>query len=83
MTYIPTFGMYIPTFRMYIPTYGVSHGTSQAVTYGPYYGTQYGQVSSPYEGGYSQPAYSHNYGFVAPTSQGPPYYGTSMPPYTG
>ena len=41
-TYIPTFGMYIPTSGMYIPTYGVSHGTSQAVTYGPYYETQYG-----------------------------------------
>ena len=54
---------------MYIPTYGVSHGTSQAVTYGPSYGTQYG--TSP------------NYGFVAPTSQGPPHYATSTPPYTG
>ena len=43
-TYIPTSGMYIPTSRAYIPTYGVSHGTSLAITYGPYYGTQYGQV---------------------------------------
>ena len=83
MTYTPTFSMYIPTSRMYIPTYGVSHGASQPMTYGPYYGAQYGQVSQPYGGGYSQPAYSPNYGFVAPTSQGPPYYATSMPPYTG
>ena len=40
-------------------------------------------VSSPYGGGYQQPAYSPNYGFVLPTSQGPPYYGTSTSPYTG
>ena len=67
-TYIPTSGMYIPTSEMYIPTYGVSHGASQAMTYGPYYGTQYGQVSPPYGGGYSQLDYSPNYSFVAPTS---------------
>ena len=53
------------------------------MTYGPYYGTKYGHVSPPYGGGYSQPAYSLNYGFVAPTSQGPPHYATSTPPYTG
>ena len=53
------------------------------MTYGPYYGTQYGQGSSPYGGGYQQPAYSPNYGFVAPTSQVPPHYGASTPPYTG
>ena len=53
------------------------------MTYGPYYGTQYGQGSSPYGGGYQQPSYSPNYGFVAPNSQGPPHYGASMPPYTG
>ena len=53
------------------------------MTYGPYYGTQYGQVSSPYGGEYQQPTYSPNYGFVAPTSQVPPHYGASMPPYTG
>ena len=39
-------------------------------------------ISSPYGGGYQQPAYSPNYGFVAPTSQGPPHYGASTPPYT-
>ena len=50
---------------------------------GPYYGMQYGQVSSLYGGGYQQPAYSPNYGFIDPTSQGPPYYGTSTSPYTG
>ena len=81
--YIPTSGIYVPPFGAYLPTYGVSHGTSHAMTYGPCYGSQYGQVSSPYEGGYQQPDYSPNYGFVAPTSQGPPYYGTSTPPYTG
>ena len=37
--YIPTSEMYIPTSEMCIPTYGVSHGTSHAMTYGPYYGT--------------------------------------------
>ena len=37
-TYIPTAGMYIPTCGTYLPTYGVSHGASQAMTYGPYYG---------------------------------------------
>ena len=81
--YIPTFGMYVPPSEAYLPTYGVSHGTSHVMTYGPYHGTQYGQVSSPYGGGYQQPDYSPNYGFIAPTSQGPPYYGTSMPPYMG
>ena len=81
--YIPTSGMYIPTSGAYLPTYGVSHGALHAMTYGPYYGTQYGQVSSPYGGGYQQPTYSPNYGFAAPTSQGPLYYGTSTSPYTG
>ena len=81
--HIPTSGMYIPTSGTYVPTYGVSHGTSHAMTYGPYYGMQYGQGSSPYGGGYQQPACSPNYGFVAPTSQVPSYYGTSTPPYTG
>ena len=81
--YIPTSGMYIPTFRVYLPTYGVSHGASHAMTYGPYYGTQYGQGSSPYGVGYQKPNYSPNYGFVAPTSQGPPHYGASTPPYMG
>ena len=33
--------------------------------------------------GIKQPAYSPNYGFVAPNSQGPPHYGASMPPYMG
>ena len=75
--------MYVPPSGAYFPTYRVSHGTSHATTYGPYYGMQYGQVSSPYGGGYQQPAYSPNYGFVAPTSQGPPYYGTSTSPYMG
>ena len=81
--YIPTSRIYIPTSRAYSPTYGVSHGTSHAMTCGPYYGTQYGQGSSPYGCGYQQPAYSPNYGFVAPNSQGTPHYGASMPPYTG
>ena len=53
------------------------------MTYGPYYGTQYGQGSSPYGCGYQLPAYSPNYSFVAPNSQGTPHYGASMPPYTG
>ena len=75
--------MYIPTFGAYIPTYRVSHGTSHAMTYGPYYGMQYGHGSLPYGCGYRQPAYSSNYDFVAPNSQGPPHYGASMPPYTG
>ena len=81
--YIPTFGRYIPTFGVYIPTYGVCHGTSHAMIYGPYCGTQYKQGSSPYGCGYQQPAYSPNYGFVAPNSQGTPHYGASMPPYMG
>ena len=81
--HIPTFRMDILTSGAYVPTYGVSHGTSHTMTYGPYYGTQYGQGSSPYGGGYQQPAYSPNYGFVAPSSQGPPHYGSSMPPCTG
>ena len=74
---------YVPTSGAYVPTYEVSHGTSHVMTYGPYYGTQYGQGSSPYGGGYQQPAYSLNYGFVALNSQGTPHYGASMPPYTG
>ena len=60
VAYIPTFGMYIPIDSVYLPTYRVSHGASHAMTYGPYYGTHYGQISSPYGGGYSQPAYSPN-----------------------
>ena len=36
--YIPTSSMYVPPSGAYIPTYGVSHGTSHAMTYGPYYG---------------------------------------------
>ena len=79
--YISTFGTYIPTSGAYIPTYGVSHGTSHAMTYGPYYGMQYGRGSSPYGYRYQQPAYSPNYNFVAPNSQGAPHYGDSMPPY--
>ena len=66
--YVPTSKMYIPTFGAYITTYEVSHGTSHAMTCGPYYGTQYGQGSSPCGGGYQQPTYSPNYGFVAPNS---------------
>ena len=64
---------------MSIPTYGVSHGTS----HGTSYGLQYAQNYSPYGYGYQQPAYSLNYGFAAPNSQGTPHYGTSMPPYMG
>ena len=60
--------MYISTSGVYVPTYGVSHGTSNAMTYGPYYGMQYGQGSSAYGCVYQQPAYSPNYGFVAPNS---------------
>ena len=71
----------------HIPTYGFSHGTSHGTSYGAshgqYYGPQYGQIYSPYGYGYQQPAYSLNYGFVAPHSQGTPHYGASMPPYTG
>ena len=78
--HIPTFGMYIPTSGTYVPTYEVSHGTSHVMNYGTYYVTQYGHGSSPYGGGYQQLAYSPNYGFVAPTIQGPPYYGASTPP---
>ena len=37
--HIPTSRVYIPTSGAYVPTYGVSHGTSHAMTYGPYYGT--------------------------------------------
>ena len=33
--------------------------------------------------GWQQPAYSLNYGFVAPNSQGTPHYGVSMPLYMG
>ena len=40
-------------------------------------------IYSPYGYGYQQPAYSLNYGFVAPHSQGTPHYGASMPPYMG
>ena len=80
--HISTSRAYIPTSGAYLRTYEVSHGASHAMTYGPYYKTQYGQVSSPYGGGYQQPSYSPNYCFVAPTFQGPPYYGTSTPPYT-
>ena len=81
--YIPISRVYIPNSRAYIPTYGVSHGKSHGMTYEPYYGTQYGQGSSPYGGGYQKLAYSPNYGFVAPTSQAPPHYGASTPPFTG
>ena len=70
--HIPTSEMYIPTSGTYVPTYGVYHGTSHVMTYVPYYGTQYGQGSSPYGGGYQQPAYSPNSGFVALNSQGTP-----------
>ena len=76
---IPTYGGHIAISRTSIPTYGVSHGAS----YGPYYGPQYAQSYSPYGYGYQQPAYSPNYGFVAPHSQGTPHYGASMPPYMG
>ena len=76
---IPTSGGHIPTSRTSIPAYGVSHGTS----YGPYYGPQYAQGYSPYGYGYQKPAYSSNYGFVDPNSQGTPHYGASMSPYTG
>ena len=75
--------VYIPTPGVYISTYGVSHGASHVMTYGPYYGTQYGQVSSSYGGGYQQPTYSLNYGFVAPHSQGTPHCGAYVPPYMG
>ena len=51
-----------------IPTYGVSHGTSHGTSHGPYYGLQYAQSYSPYGYGYQQPAYSLNYGFVAPNN---------------
>ena len=81
--HIPTFRMYILTSKAYVPTYRVSHGTSHAMNYGPYYGMQYGQGSSPYGGGYQQPTYSPNYGFVTLNIQGTPHYGASMPPYTG
>ena len=54
--HIPTSRMYIPTSGAYVPTYGVSHETYHTMTYGPYYGTQHGQGSSPYGGGYQQPA---------------------------
>ena len=40
--YIPTSGMYVPPSGAYLPTYGVSHGTSHAMTYGLYYRMQYG-----------------------------------------
>ena len=40
--YIPTSGMYIPPCGAYLPTYGVSHGASDAMTYGPYCGMRYG-----------------------------------------
>ena len=33
--------------------------------------------------GINNQAYSPNYGFVAPHSQGTPHYGASMPPYMG
>ena len=36
---IPTSGGHILASGGHIPTYGVSHGTSQVMTYGPYYGT--------------------------------------------
>ena len=36
--HIPTSGVYIPTSEAYVPTYGMSHVTSQAMTYGAYYG---------------------------------------------
>ena len=75
---IPTYGGHIPTFGGHIPTYGVSHGTSHGTSHGAshgqYYGPQYGQSYSPYGYGYQQPAYSPNYGFVAPHSQDTPHY---------
>ena len=40
-------------------------------------------IHSPYGYRYQQPAYSPNYDFVAPHSQGTPHYGASMPPYMG
>ena len=80
---IPTSGGHIAISGTSIPTYGVSHGISHGASYGPYYGPQYAQSYSPYGYGYQQPAYSPNYDFVAPHSQGTPHYGASMPPYTG
>ena len=84
--HIPTFGTSYGLSQgvSHIPTYGVSHGTSHGTSYGTshrqYYGPQYGQIYSPYGYGYQQPAYSPNYGFVTPHSQGTPHYGTSMSP---
>ena len=57
------------------PNYGHSHGTSHGTPYGSshghLYGPHYGQNYQPYGYGYQQPAYSSNYGFVAPHNQGP------------
>ena len=77
--HIPTSGGHIPISGTSIPAYGVPHGTSHGTSYGP----QYAQSYSPYGCRYQQPAYSPNYGFVAPNSQGTPHYGASMPPYMG
>ena len=70
-------GGHIPTSKMsyglsqgipHIPTYGVSHGTSYGASHGQYYGLKYGKIYSPYGYGYQKPAYSPNYGFLAPNS---------------
>ena len=87
--HIPIFGSsyglsqgvpHIPKYRHY---HGTSHGTPYGASHGQSYGPQYGQNYQPYGYEYQQPAYSSNYGFVAPHSQGTPHHNASMQPYTG
>ena len=76
-----------PRGAPHIPNYGTSHGTSHGTPYGYFhghsYGLQYGKNYQPYGYGYPQPAYSSNYGFVAPHNQGTPHQNASMQPYMG
>ena len=73
---IPVSGLYYVQAHgaPHIPNYGPSHGTP----HGTPYGLQYGHKYQPYGYGYQQPAYSSNYGFVAPHSQGTPHHNASM-----
>ena len=72
-----------PHIPNYGPSHGTSHGTPYGASHGYSYGPQYGQNYQPYGYGYQQPAYSSNYGFVAPHNQGTLHHNASMQPYMG
>ena len=75
-THVPSHGA--PHIPNYGPAHGTSHGTPYGASHGHSYGPHYGQNYQPYGYGYQQPAYSSNYGFVAPHNQGTPHQNASM-----